>query len=81
MLALRNVANEWPGCRSPGCVGPPAAYNTKYCERHQDDRAAPPMLIVCECDRADVERLRAFGADAAQCRRCGSPIRGTVPST
>lgn len=44
------------------------------CERHLNDRNAPAMRVTCECVTPDIERLRIYGAAAAQCRRCGSPI-------
>lgn len=62
-------------CRVPGCYGPLEPPGFHYsCSRHQRDRTAPPMKVTCECAAPDIERLRIYGADAAQCRRCGSPI-------
>lgn len=66
-------------CGVSGCVGP-VGYNgyVAVCDRHTRDRDAPPMKVTCECVEPDMERLAIYGAYAAQCRRCGSPIEGTL---
>jgi hypothetical protein len=66
-------------CSVPGCVGwTMQSYTHGFCSRHHRDRDAPPMKVTCECAAPDVEPLIRYGAHAAQCRRCGSPIEGTI---
>lgn len=61
-------------CPSPGCYGPRGSGNHAMCDRHTWNPNAPAMKVTCECPSPDIERLTMFGPDAAQCRRCGSPI-------
>ena len=66
-------------CSVVGCFGPRGSnpYEAR-CLRHQRNPDAPPMKVTCECASPDIEKLTAYGANAAQCRRCGSPIEGTL---
>jgi hypothetical protein len=65
---------------APGCAGPveSGTWKKPACWRHVHFPDAPPMLLTCECAYPDVQHLRAYGPSAAQCRRCGSPLEGTI---
>lgn len=58
-----------------GCVGAVWGASGYVCDRHAANPTAPPMKPTCECATPDVESLGLWGA---QCRRCGSPIAGTL---
>jgi len=67
-------------CSVANCAGQRATNSPikGYCDRHVADPFAPPMKVTCECAPPEIERLYAFGLYAAQCRKCGSPIEGTL---
>ena len=67
-------------CRIAGCYGPNTKGTSALCDRHAYDATLPAMPVECECGVPDVEDLRMYGAGAAFCRQCGSPMPGTVSS-
>lgn len=64
-------------CQVEGCWGPRNP-GSVWCLRHVEHREAPPVKLECECVVPQPEALTIYGAGAAYCTWCGSPMPGTV---